>query len=107
MALSALVFRLPRGLDRRGQPNPNAGSRRSAGWDRVTVARAAPAVRRRGAPLSTGSPAAASVGSAATQGPAGVPMDHLADSSVNRLRAYPPGAPSTRRDSGGTTRVAV
>jgi hypothetical protein len=107
MALSALAFRLPRGLDRPGQPNPNGGSQRSAGWDRAAVARAAGAEPLRGAPLSTGSPAAAGVGCAATQDPAVVPTGHRADSSGDRLRAYPPGAPSARRDSGGTIRVAV
>ena len=107
MALSALVFRLPRGLDRRGRPNPNAGSRRSAGWDRATVARAAPAVRRRGAPLSTGTPAAAEAGCAATRGLLWCRWTTVCVSSVDRLRAYPLGAPSARRDSGGTTRVAV
>jgi hypothetical protein len=107
MGLSPWVFRLPRELDPPGRPIPSAGSRRSAGWAPGTVARVEWAVRRRGAPLSTGSPAGVEPGCAATRGAALVPTGHRPDSTVDQPRPHPPGAPSARRDSGGTIRVAV
>ena len=98
------------GACRRGPPSPSAGSRRSAGWGPGTVAASRRAVRRRGAPLSTGSRAAAAAACAASRA--------AADRAGRRWAAAraPPRvgrghvrqrAPSARRGSGGTTRVAV
>src|SRR5271154_5832492 len=98
------MFRPAQGRSRHDPPAPNEVLRRSAVWARGAVVRAAEAVRRRGAPLSIVSPAAAVAACAASRGP---PVVHPAYSSVGRARAHPPSAPSALRDSGDTTHDAA
>ena len=108
MAPSAKFFPLLPEPGRCGPPNPSAVSRRSAVWAPATAAHVAEAVRRRGAPRSTGSPAATAAGCAATRGPRAVwpAVGRLARSTVGRPLACPAVAPSAPRGSGDTTRVA-
>src|SRR4051794_10739060 len=86
-----------------GRPGSIGVSPRTGEWDPRDAARVVTAVRHPGAPLSNGSPVEGEAARAATRDA----VVRLANATWCRPVACRPAAPSARRDSEGTTCVAV